>query len=1072
MKKKKMLSILLVISIVLAMCPAAAFAEGTFQALGNTNTYLYGDTDEASNDILLRNQTDADVTITEVSVEPENQQIFVSQTGTLEEPITVTAGGQYSYPVTVTGTPAAGDYSATYTFKDSNENTYTATAKAIVIESGATSVDYGDLPAGEDHLSVIWDYEQDETTCSVTFYNCSSKEMALTGVSLENGQSSAFELFGSSEITAENPVAIPSLGEKTIQVKLKEGKNVGTYTDSVQFEISCEVDNTLEGSYGADIQEEVTTRYLTVPTITEAYTYNGAVQKLTDGLDENFIEKYIQLSDVTEVKNAGRYVPVFVLKDKQNTAWKLAGGSTTTVNQSIYWDVARYQVKKPTPDTTVTYTYNKAQQEFSLNDVSGPIFGEEEVIAISGGEKTNAGDSTVTVALKDKVNYEWEDGTDADLNYTWHMDRAKVNEPQTVKTSYDYDSTPKQIEFAENTLDSELMTVTGNSGTAIGTYTVTVALKDKVNYEWQNGSDTDLSFTLSIGTPVYGLPTITGSYTYNGSVQHPALTGFDSEHMTITDNSGKNAGEYQVKIALKDKANAKWADTNTNEDRTLTWTIGKAAVTVQAKDITANAGDPRPTLNADNYTITGIILPDSLGFIPSIRYAAAPDMTQEGSYDIIVSGANASTDGNYAVSYQNATLTVKAAQAAEKIAQIELSFDLPLAGSQDVFGDICHKGINTSFVNYYFEAVEPGYLKVFEQDTDQEITMDVVSNGLTEGQNIYLLISMTPAAGKIIDKDATKVTINGNVLAKEDVQLLADGEKVKVPFTVPAYRIHFKAASGTGSMSAQYAGTAAEYEIPKCGFTAPSGYEFDKWQLEGDASMTYAPGDKVQLTGSINLVALYKEKTSSGSGSGSGGGGFIPGGGGALPGGSTGGGSITDVTAGDVQKPEITVDKGTIVNLSKDGTAASITPADGYTIMEVKLNGKSLGAVDSVSGLKTGDSLQVIVMNRQEVKEYMSGYALVARSKVVTLRDGKKAVRITWSDKNGKAYDFDGVEVQRSLKRSSGYVKMANPEATPRYYNTKIKAGEKYYYRVRGYVVFNGEKIYTPWSYKAWRTVK
>ena len=166
------------------------------------------------------------------------------------------------------------------------------------------------------------------------------------------------------------------------------------------------------------------------------------------------------------------------------------------------------------------------------------------------------------------------------------------------------------------------------------------------------------------------------------------------------------------------------------------------------------------------------------------------------------------------------------------------------------------------------------------------------------------------------------------------------------------------------------------------------------------------------------------------------------------------------------------MDKGTIVNLSKDGTAASITPADGYTIMEVKLNGKSLGAVDSVSGLKTGDSLQVIVMNRQEVKEYMSGYALVARSKIVTLRDGKKAVRITWSDKNGKAYDFDGVEVQRSLKRSSGYVKMANPEATPRYYNTKIKAGEKYYYRVRGYVVFNGEKIYTPWSYKAWRTVK
>ena len=77
-----------------------------------------------------------------------------------------------------------------------------------------------------------------------------------------------------------------------------------------------------------------------------------------------------------------------------------------------------------------------------------------------------------------------------------------------------------------------------------------------------------------------------------------------------------------------------------------------------------------------------------------------------------------------------------------------------------------------------------------------------------------------------------------------------------------------------------------------------------------------------------------------------------------------------------------------------------------------------------------------------------------------------------WYAKSGKTMDFDGVEIFRSTKRYSGYGKEPIFETSKdAYYNTAIEAGTKYYYKVRGYVMVDGEKCYTDWSAKAWRTV-
>ncbi len=218
----------------------------------------------------------------------------------------------------------------------------------------------------------------------------------------------------------------------------------------------------------------------------------------------------------------------------------------------------------------------------------------------------------------------------------------------------------------------------------------------------------------------------------------------------------------------------------------------------------------------------------------------------------------------------------------------------------------------------------------------------------------------------------------------------------------------------------------------------------------------------MQLTGSINLIALYKDKAVTPVPGGGGGGGFAPSGGAAGP---------AEITpTGEIQKSTITANNGTVVATSKDGTAVTFTPDAGYIIMDVIVNGKSVGAFASVTNLKTGDIVECITQNKAGMQALMNNYALTARSKNVTMKNGKSAIRISWFDRNGDKMDFDGVEIQRSTKRYSGFKKVFDSERG-KYYNTNIKAGRKYYYRVRGYVLFDGEKVYTDWSLKAFRAV-
>ena len=1029
---KRFLAMLL--SIVMAASGFAFAADPpvpSCSAKGSTISAEYGNPISNRTVISFSNTTSEDVVIK--SITNSNEADFSADTAS---EFTIPKAGTYVYPVRLKDDKEPGDYTANFTFTDANGKTYPAAVKIKVTECVRTDAN---------PVTAEWGYEV-PLIVRVKVSNFTKKNVTMVKAEAASAD------FEPADLTAA-PMVLASKQSETFDVKLTIGKHVGVYKTTITL---TDADGK---TYTQEVSAEIVKKKLTIPKIVGTYVYNG--QKQTLQLDENYDEELIGISeDYGSAVDAHSYAPVLYLKDKVNTIWKTADGTTSDVNQTLSWVIERYKITKPTA-VPKAYVYDTTEQTFLLDNLTEQIFGKD-VLTVSDDQKTNAGTTTVTVRLKDTQNFMWDDKTTAALSFPWVMKRAAIDLPSVEKASYDYDGNAHSIEFTDGSIDDALVAIADNERTQVGTQTVTVSIKDKVNYEWNTGSDTDLTFTLAIGEPVYNLPLISGTYEYNAKTQHPVLAGFDEEHMEVIDNAARNAGDHTITVKIIDKANAKWANTGNSDDQTLTWTIAKKPVTVAAKDKRAAVGDPVPALNASDYTVTGIIKPDSLGFIPTIQYKTSPDMSQEGETEIVVSGPAETADKNYSVSYQNAVLTVGKSQIKEILPTVNITFDLPIAGMTDVMID--NLAVSTSFADVSFAENADSKICVFLQADDSDITDDVKANGLAENTKVYVKLQLTPNSGKMIDKEKTRVRVNGITLSTTDVEALAGSAAVKIPFTTPAYRVHFSSGKGSGSMATDYAFSVDMYTMPQSNFTAPSGKEFDKWQVK-DAAITYAAGQKVQLTGSINLIALYKDKAVTPAPGGGGGGGFTPSGGAAGPAGPA---EITPT--GEVQKPTILASNGTVVATSKDGTAVTFTPAAGYIIMDVTINGKSVGALASVTGLHTGDTVECITQNKSGMQALMNNYALIARSHVVRMASGKPAIKITWHDRNGDKLAFDGVEIQRSTNRYSGFKKLFDSKRG-KYYNTNIKADRKYYYRVRGYVLFNGEKVYTDWSLKAFRAV-
>lgn len=172
---------------------------------------------------------------------------------------------------------------------------------------------------------------------------------------------------------------------------------------------------------------------------------------------------------------------------------------TATYEDSINFGIATAtltivpkKVAIPAADTTV-FTYDGNAKTYGIADTAD--------YTVTGNSQTNAGDHTVTVALKDKATTAWADGTTADKTYTFTIKQATpTGEPKytaittsgkklsdaALTTTGGTFSVPGTVKWVDDTTGAALPDTTTVEANKLYKWVFTPT--DSTNYESINGS--------------------------------------------------------------------------------------------------------------------------------------------------------------------------------------------------------------------------------------------------------------------------------------------------------------------------------------------------------------------------------------------------------------------------------------------------------------------------------------------------------------------------------------------------------------------------------------------------------
>ena len=648
-----------------------------------------------------------------------------------------------------------------------------------------------------------------------------------------------------------------------------------------------------------------------------------------------------------------------------------------------------YTFTQPEGDVTITAAFemrNEHTVTFDANGGSEPEDLPEEVTTAMPAKKILHGSEYSLpecefVAPEGKQFKAWQiDGAEYPVNAP-----VTVTADITVKALWE-DAPPAPVEYTVTVTNDGNGIGTATPSTAAAGTTITLTATPNEGYhlkEWEvmSGGVTikDDKFLMPNGNvevkaifekdappaptdPAKPSISVIGTYTYNGSEHIATVNGYDPATMDITGNTGTDAGDYTVSVTSK---TGKWVDGSTDAV-TAAWSIGKA--TREAPD--GLIGVAPTTEGGSDGKITGVDATMEYRVESETIYTACTGIEIEnlpaGNYFVRYAEDNnhfAGTDAEVTVGegtpLSDCTITFNAGGGSGSMDSVTVktgaNYILPACGftaptDQEFkaweIGGTEYKVGDSYTVNGDIEIKALWKNRVITPTT---YTVTVSNDGNGTGT----AAPSTAAAGTTITLTAMPnegyhfkewEVISGGVTIKDDKFLMPNGNvEVKAIFEEDApapteYTITYDLAGGTAE------GNPDTYTIETRTFTlknpTKSGYTFTGWSgtgLDGENNMTVtiptgSTGNRTytahwRYNGSGHSYSYYTIKATAGAG-----------------------GSISP--SGNVSVRE-----------GRDQTF-TITPDKGYAVANVKIDGKSIGAVKSYTfeNVSRTHTIEVIFM--------------------------------------------------------------------------------------------------------------
>ncbi len=258
-----------------------------------------------------------------------------------------------------------------------------------------------------------------------------------------------------------------------------------------------------------------------------AHTFAASLEVVEEeGVDKSELETTYIVDGAAAQKeaptftDAGKHTVVVTVTEKNGEAH--SDTFTVTINK------AEYTVGVPAQ----TFTYNGSAQgnEITVSGVSGDKAFVQPTVTyrlesksgdtMSALELIDANAYTVNYTVAGSKNYNEKTGS-----FTVKINRKAINRPTADTKTFTYNGGSQKYE--PKGFDSDTMTIAQNEQTNANTYTVSVDLLDKKNYEWDVSGDTqatlEFDFTIEKADYVVTGPTQT-TFTYNGSAQGNEIT--------------------------------------------------------------------------------------------------------------------------------------------------------------------------------------------------------------------------------------------------------------------------------------------------------------------------------------------------------------------------------------------------------------------------------------------------------------------------------------------------------------------------------------------------------------------